>query len=261
LTFLDKFLDWAYQCLLDNESAQEYLRGRGSSAEQWARHRIGFIGGAYEVDPIRDPAHSDVCREAKHLRCDTCRYKAWSSAWEGEEDSFKEQRVGQRIQNSIVLPLTTYAGTCIGFQVRSLVEKSYDTFTLTRRPEGYFFGTAAAMESIWATREVTLVEGPFDHLITERLITPNVLALTTSAIGASQIKFLRRFVRKVNLCQDLDKAGREGVKSFIDQYGTEFEIVRNIKYKHSTLVAKDANDLWKLLGDVSFSRHFRAALA
>lgn len=258
---IDKFLDWSHQCLLDNDEAQSYLLGRGISKEQWIRHRIGFTGGDYDADPQQDPNHSDIClnKDTRHLRCDACHYRSWSSTWEGEEGKFKEQHVGKRISNGIVFPLTTYSGIYVGFQVRSIVEKSYDTFVVGRRPEVYFFGTAAAMESIWATREVTLVEGPPDHLIFERLVAPNVLALTTNAVSSMHFGFLHRFVNKVNLCMDLDSAGRDGVKRFVDQYGSEFD-TRIIKYPKLTDKMKDIGDLWKQVGDVTFSRHFKNIL-
>jgi DNA primase len=261
LGLIDKFLDWSHQCLLDSEEAQAYLRGRGVSDEQWARHRIGFTGGDYDIDFQQDPNHSDVClnKDTKHLRCDSCHYRSWSSTWEGDEGQFKEQHVGKRIRNSVVFPLTTYAGTYVGFQVRSIVEKSYDTFALGRRPEVYFFGTAAAMNSIWATREVTLVEGPPDHLVFERLVAPNVLALTTNAVSPMHLLFLRRFVKRVNLCTDLDAAGRDGVKRFLEQAGNEFD-TRVIKYPKLTEKSKDVGDLWKQVGDVTFSRHFKHIL-
>jgi DNA primase len=115
------------------------------------------------------------------------------------------------------------------------------------------------MESIWATREVTLVEGPPDHLIFERLVAPNVLALTTNAVSSMHFGFLHRFVNKVNLCMDLDSAGRDGVKRFVDQYGSEFD-TRIIKYPKLTDKMKDIGDLWKQVGDVTFSRHFKNIL-
>lgn len=257
MSFVDRFLDWAYNGLLENEPAQQYLLGRGISPEQWEKHKLGFVHGEFDVDPNSDPGHSSICSDwdKKHIWCDSCHYRSWSATWERTDESeHKEKNVGRRIVGSIVFPLTSYAGTSVGFQVRSIIEKSYDTFAIRRRPEGYFFGASAAMESIWSTKEVFLVEGPPDQLIFERLVAPNVLALTTSSVSKLQLKFLRRFVDVVNVCLDLDVAGRNGVSSFIARYGKEFH-VRNVKYEHFGIQAKDVGDLWKKLGDERFKRH------
>lgn len=258
MPFLDLFLDWANQCLNDDEKAQEYLLGRGISEEQWARHRIGFTGGCYEVNPASDPAHNDNCgqKEKRYLWCDSCRYRLWSSVWESEDENLpKQQIVGKRIIRSIVFPLTSYSGLTIGFQVRSIEDKSYDTFALKYRPEGYFFGIQAAIDSIWSSREVTLVEGGPDQLVWERLVSPNVLAITTSAVNKAQGKFLRRFVKIVNLCFDLDSAGRHGVQSFI-KFNADYFEVRNVKYPSLILGDKDLGDLWKRWGDEKFKKYF-----
>lgn len=259
MRFVDRFIDWAHQCLLESDQAKEYLLGRGVSENQWTKHRLGYTGGEFDVDPSEDPSHSPVCldKETRHLQCDVCHYRIWSSTWEGEEGTYKTQMVGRRIADSIVLPLTSYANQTVGFQVRSLAKKDYDTFVLRRRPEGYFFGMSGALEAIWSTREAWMVEGPFDQLVMERLVSPNVLSITTNQLGLSHIRFLRRFVDTVNLCFDLDKAGRDGVRSFLDKYSSEFKIVRNVKYPKLQEGDKDTGDFWKRSGDTAFSRYFR----
>ena len=263
LMFVDQFLDWAHDQLLASDEAQAYFRGRGVSEDQWAKHRLGFIGGDFDVDPRTDPGHDEnVCHDydKKHIWCDSCRYRGWSSAWEEQEDGGRKiQRVGRRIAGSIVFPLTSYSGQAVGFQIRSLVRKEYDTFAIRRRPEGYFFGIGPNMSQIWASREVCLVEGPADQLIVERLVRSDVLALTTAGAGAAQLRFLRRFVKRIYLCLDLDKAGRNGTRTFIEQNGDHFDIV-SVKYNLSGRTFKDTNDLWRLVGDTAFSRHMKSRL-
>ncbi len=124
--FLDRFLDWAHAGLQDDDDAQAYLHGRGISSEQWARHKLGFTHGDFDVDPSEDLMHCSDCsdREKKHLWCDVCRFRNWSSVWESEEEgSPKIRRAGRRILGSVVFPLTSYSGVIIGFQIRSIREK------------------------------------------------------------------------------------------------------------------------------------------
>jgi DNA primase len=258
--FPDTFIEWAHSSLGDSEEAQEYLRSRGVSSEQCIKHRLGYVGGDFEVDPTGCPGHSSDCfdREKRSKWCDVCRYRRWSSTWEGEEGAHKDQHIGRRITGCIVLPLTSYSGTTVGFQVRSIRDKSYDTFVVNRRPEGYFFGTAANIDEIWRRREVALVEGPFDHLIFERLVMPTVLALTTNTVNPLQMRFLRRFVRRVYMCFDRDKAGREGRESLAERASSEFDLVSVGFPKIGG--SKDLNDLWKKIGDERFIEHFKKEL-
>lgn len=259
--FLDRFIDWAHESLMENDDAQSFLRSRGSSLDQWKRHKIGYVGGDFDVDYAIYPGHSEICkdRDKKYLWCDACRYRRWSSVWEGEEGAPKEQIVGRRIAEHVVLPLTTYSGIFVGFQVRSLKEKTYDTFLLVRRPEAFFFGTKTSMSELWHRKEVNLVEGPFDQMLFERLVDPSVLALATSAVSPPQMIFLRRFVNRINLCLDYDKAGRDGIKSFMDQCSSDFDITI-IKYPRLMDKEKDIGDAWKRLGDIKIKNHFRSEI-
>ena len=110
------------------------------------------------------------------------------------------------------------------------------------------------MQSIWSSREVWLVEGPFDQQLIERLVSPNVIALTTSSTSTLQMKFLKRFVKKIYLCLDLDKAGRDGVRHMIERNSDHFEFV-NVKYRIPEINAKDPGDIWSKIGDAKFRRH------
>lgn len=250
MSIVDEFIDWAHVSLLECDHVQEYLAGRGVSESQWKRHRIGYVVGEYCPDAARDHNHDlRTCSERERM-CDGCRFVRWSSSY-----ADGQQTVGARIVGSIVLPLTSYSGTSVGFQIRFLKERSFDSFTVKRRPEGYFFGIAPNMEAIWATREVTLVEGPFDQLVFERLVGRNVIALTTSAIGTSQIRFLRRFVRTVNVCLDADVPGRDGTRKAMKRLRDLN--VRDLRCPSIRKGDKDPSDFWKAGGDERFASFFR----
>lgn len=260
--FVDEFVDWAHQGLLQSDEAQSYLTGRGASSDQWARHRLGFTIGDFEPEVGKDPFHRrDVCsdKELRHSWCDSCRFVRWSSSWESDEEGTPRgsRLVGRRIAGCIVFPLTSYSGSTVGFQVRSIAEKSYDSFLVSRRPEGYFFGASSSISSIWSSREVWLVEGPGDHLILERLVVPNVLAITTSSPSTAQVRFLKRFVRKVVLCLDMDSAGRSGVRDFHNRYADLFDSILDVRYPCLSSKDKDPGDYWRRVGDEAFIKQFR----
>src|SRR5271163_4920042 len=138
---VDDFLGWANRNLKSSEKARDYLQGRGISEAQMEAHNLGYVAGDYDVDSSRDLGHGEQCldKERKHLWCDSCHFRSWSSTWEGEEGAPKERCPGRRIHDSVVFPLTSYSGTHVGFQIRHLDRKEYDTFVLRRRPEGFFF--------------------------------------------------------------------------------------------------------------------------
>ncbi len=257
--FVDRFIEWAHSGFRDSPEAVSYVRGRGTSDEQCVRHRVGYVGGSFEVDPTEDPGHSQACadREKKGQWCDSCRFSWWSSTWESEAEGEgpKVRKAGKRILDSVVFPLTNYAGGTVGFQTRSLKEKSYDTFLLSRRPEGFFLGIAPNINQIWASREIWVTEGPFDFFLLERLVARNSVALTTNAVGPMHMRFLKRFVDTVNYCGDSDKAGREGFLSLYRAESSSF-LIRDVKYPRLKEKDKDLGNFWESVGDAAFKRHF-----
>jgi DNA primase len=260
---VDAFLDWAYHGLTQSDKARDYLQGRGISESQMAVHRLGYIGDDYDVDPSQDANHGEDCldREKKHLWCDSCHFRSWSSTWEADaENGPKSRRPARRIHDCVVFPLTSYSGTHVGFQVRHLDKKEYDTFALHRRPEGFFFCSPANISAVWSTQTAYLVEGPGDHMIYERLVAPNVLGLTTSGVSKLQLRFLHRFAKKIVLVLDRDEAGIKGARSFIQQHQSDFEI-SVLQYPCLQPKDKDPGDYWKRVGDDKFRSFFKRALA
>lgn len=259
MSFVDEFVDWAHFNLFDSEEAIDFLRGRGVSIDQCIKHKIGYIISDFAVNPELDSNHSELCqfKEHKGSWCDSCRFARWSAAWiEVEGEPLRVPVMGRRIVGYIVLPLTSYAGTILGFQIRSITEKSYDTFMLKERPEGYFFGIGQSIDSIWSTKTVWIVEGPFDHLILERLVVPNVIALTTSSPGKTQINFFRRFCKTLNSCLDKDKAGTEGFEKIL-KFNSDLLTINKIDFPLIKPGNKDLNDFWKVVGDDEFRSYFQ----
>lgn len=156
-----------------------------------------------------------------------------------------------------MMPLTSYSGVCVGFQVRSIEGKQFDSFSLLRRPEGHFFGVAQCMDYIWSSKRVFVVEGPFDHLVFERLVSHNVVSITTNTPNSAQTRFFRRFVDWVGMFMDIDKAGRDGVKTFSKRMSDGGPFVQDfrIDIKGPNGKCKDLNDAWKAVGDNKFKDH------
>ncbi len=260
MTIIDSFIEWAHCGLEQSDEAKAYLLGRGVSPAQWEKHRLGYVIGGFHPDSSTDPGHSDVCRDKSSVQkwCDSCRFIRWSSLWEDQEEGPKVQRVGKRILGCVVFPLTSYSGAAVGFQVRSIVGKQFDSFSLSRRPEGYFFGVGPNMDTIWSRKKVFVVEGPFDQLVFERLVSPNVVGLTTNTSNTHQTRFFRRFVDEVVTLLDMDEAGRDGVKSMRLKL-SDGPVLTETKYavrSDNGGKCKDTNEAWKALGDKRFAKYF-----
>ena len=256
--FINQFISWSHGQLFDSDQAQEFLLRRGSSENQWRHHSIGYIGEIFHPLPESDSGHTELCEdEEKKLNwCETCRFNHWSSGW---DDKTGARLIGSRILNSVVYPLTSYSGSCIGFQIRSLGEKKYDTFVQKKRPEASFFGTAFHISKIWSRNVVFLVEGPSDLLTLERFTDYPVLALTTNSTNENQTRFLSRFVDRVVLFLDLDKAGREGCENIKNKLPDK--IINVVDYKYPNIALKDVNDLWCHLKDEKFSKHVQGLVS
>lgn len=251
--FLNDFVSWASSSIFKSEKAVSYIQGRGCNLDQVEKFSIGFVSSKYEVYPELDENHGDNCldKTKKHLRCNTCRFKAWSSSY---EDGLYIP--GGRIKNCLVLPLTSYTGSIVGIQLRAMDEKRHDEFVITKRPEAFAFGLGPNINSIWSSRSVLILEGSFDLFPIDRLVTSSCISICTNTINQKIGKFLLRYVDEVNLCLDLDLAGRQGVKSFVQNYGHDL-IVKNIKCPKIKEKDKDPGDFWSSVGDQKFSEFFK----
>jgi 5S rRNA maturation endonuclease (ribonuclease M5) len=249
---IHNFIDWAHHQLLEHDEPQEYLLRRGSSFDQWKNHSLGYVNSIFDPSPDTDPRHNSECGsiDNKNLWCETCKFNYWSTGW---DESSGKNVAGLRLLNSIVYPLTTYSGSFIGFQTRSLAEKRYDTFVRTRRPEAFFFGTAFHINKIWTRRTVFLVEGPSDLLTLERFTDFPVLSLITNSTNENQTRFMSRFCDRIVLFLDLDKAGRDGSLHIKNKLSSKDVIL--IDYKYPNISAKDVNDMWMNLKDERFAKH------
>lgn len=264
MTVIDSFIEWAHSGLLNSETAMSYMRGRGVSIDQCMRHKLGYVENDYCPDPTLDPGHSSICgdRSALNKWCDSCRLIGWSSSWENV-DGLWTQCTGRRMHGCVVMPLTSYSRSIVGFQLRSIIEKKFDSFHLLRKPEGHFFGIASNIDFIWAKKEVFVVEGPFDQLVFERLVSRNVIGLTTNVPNSIQVRFFRRFVDWVGIFSDEDKAGRDGAITFemrMVDGGPAVQRFRVDVKRRDGRKCKDLNEAWSVLGDKRFSDRFTGVI-
>lgn len=119
---------------------------------------------------------------------------------------------GKKIQESIVFPITNILGQVEGIIARKPKDKIFKTF-ITNHIKfcGFFFGLYQALESIYATKRVFVVEGPFDCIAFSK-VYPNTVSSLTSGLYKNQYEFLSFICDDIITVFDSDEAGREGVK-------------------------------------------------
>jgi len=234
MSFISDFVLWSKSQLSESIEGREYLQGRGASLEQINRHDLGFVDAEWSPEISSDPAHSDGCEETPV--CDSCKFIAWSTG-----------KSGFKLIDRVVYPITTYSGRIIGVQTRSVKEKLYDTFVVSRRSEGYFFMASSAFPTMYHSRVVALAEGPSDALIVERMLGIPTLSVLTNSLNANQAKSIIRFADCIVCVLDEDQAGRDGVRRILRDFGREKQVI-DVRYRDRG--AKDPADLWLKQGDL-----------
>jgi DNA primase len=118
----------------------------------------------------------------------------------------------------LVFPITSVLGHVVGVQTRPVTRKNYQVFAAI--PKDLYplaFGLAQAMETIWQTRRVVIVEGVFDLLAVADL-APEVIAILTARVPQVTQRFLARWATQVVALLDMDRAGRAGVARLAGPY-------------------------------------------
>lgn len=219
MTWLDTLTTFA-QGQLDDRVRDE-LYGRGVSDDQIAQYRIGYLNSAYP-DGVSDD------------------FNRWAKG-------------GERLDDVLVLPLTTATGTIQGFQFRHVDRdrKGYMSF-MPYKEEALLFGLAEAMPHVWATGSIWLVEGAFDLFPIQRHF-PGVVATLTAKVPESLVQVMRRLVGTVWVGYDADAAGKSATKQFARDFRDEFRVCPvyypPVRAYGSDRPVKDPGELWEAWGD------------
>src|SRR5271166_3817477 len=172
----------------------------------------------------------------------------------------KNLKLPKIFDKSILIPSYDDLAIPVGFELRSTGGKNhFKQYDETARY--HFFGmTPRALDAIYSTESVFLTEGTFDAM-SLALWKPNILSLMSNKISDGHLLFLRRYVKNVYLCFDLDKGGgfgnRMAGKELSGLNVSKFAYIKTtdmLKTESGAKRVKDANDLLKALGKDSFVR-------
>ncbi len=229
MRWLDELVTFANENLGEREL--EALWTRGVTDEQIQSFQIGYLRSL----PVAQELPKD-----------------FSSWWSGK-----------KLEDVFVFPLTNALGQVKGLQFRHVRRevKGYQDYFLVK-DEPIYFGLAQAMPHVWATRTVCLVEGVFDFFPVQRVL-PNTVPTMTASVTSSFLRFLKRNVREIWFCYDMDAAGRDGTHTFIKEHGSKFDRIKapqlpRLKFADGKLT-KDPSDVWELLGDERLGVYLKSA--
>lgn len=121
-------------------------------------------------------------------------------------------------QNRLMFALFDHRENIIGFSGRVMddtakTSKYINTKeTLLYHKGNTFFGLPTAKDAMKKEGKVFLMEGEFDVISSFQEGISNALAVKGTAVTADQVSLLSRFVQKVVLCFDMDRAGQEALR-------------------------------------------------
>lgn len=148
--------------------------------------------------------------------------------------SFRNGREFDFFFNRIMFPLFDYRDNIIGFSGR-IIDPSINAgkYVNTRETLVYhkgdgFFGFNVTKEAIKQEQRVIVMEGEFDVMSSFQSGVSNVVAVKGTALTENQVRLLSRFVQKISLCFDQDKAGIEAMKrsvSVLEKQGLSATVI------------------------------------
>lgn len=148
-------------------------------------------------------------------------------------------------RNRIILPIFDTRGNVIAFSGRALSDqppKYINTKeTLVYKKGDTLFGLNQAKDEIKKENVAILVEGEFDVLSSFKEGVKNVVAVKGTALTENQLRTLKRFAQKINLCFDTDQAGVEAQRRSIELIEKEGILANVIIPPHG----KDVDELIK----------------
>jgi len=212
-------------------SGYAYLRGRGVTEEQMKLFQIG-VGPSEAWAP--------------HKLRKTPDGKMFNRQFRGT------------MEGQITFPVWNSSGVLRGVETRLWEETQFRKYTQywleSWQEDSTFLGCPAALESIWETGVVYLVEGMFDFFPVQRVF-PNTLCTLTAKVTEAQQRFLKRYCKHVVFMFDMDQKGKEISGKSLDKYN----VSNNRGFSAHQLIypAKDPGELYEKWGIVRFDKYLK----
>lgn len=192
-----------------NSEAKVYLSERGLTKESIANFEIGYSVGGNEG--FRD-LFINLSKAGYSI--ESMLKSGMIIKKEGEEKYF------DRFRGRIMFPIKNNFGNIVGYSARILPkydDKKVGKYINSPETEIYhkskiLFGYDQAKRSIAKSKEVILVEGQMDMIMSHQVGISNVVATSGTAVTDEQIQIISRFADKLLLAFDQDSAGETAMK-------------------------------------------------
>ncbi len=175
----------------------------------------------------------------------------------------KSGRLFDRFRSRLMFPLKNHRGKIVGFSGRMIAgdEKKEAKYmntpeTLIYHKGKMLYGLHELGQEIKKQKEMLIVEGEFDMLSSYQAGVDYVCAIKGSALTDDHAKLISRYVKKVILSLDADKAGVEATKKAIAHLrpeGVELRVVMIDQGKDPDEFAKADPAGWRAKVDAAVS--------
>jgi len=195
--------------LQNSPAAKKYLSDRGLNEESIQKHEIGFATGGEEGwRSLFNFLSKENFTPTEMVQAGLMIKKDF------------QEKYFDRFRGRIMFPIKNLSGVTLGFSARILPELDdgkAGKYINSPETEIYhkskiLFGYDLAKKSIAEKKEVILVEGQMDLILSQQVGVENIVATSGTAFSDAQIKILKRFADKVLLSFDADSAGEMAMK-------------------------------------------------
>jgi DNA primase len=185
--------------LRNSEKIQQYLAGRGVTAQEIEMFTLGFAAdsftGTYEALLKAGFSKKEITATGLAI-----------------QRELADERIFDRFRNRLMFPIHDLQGRIVGFGGRTLGDDEAKYMnspesTLYRK-SSVLFGLHLAKEAMREAKQAIIVEGYFDVLACHRAGFAQTVAACGTALTEEHAKILKRYVETVVLCLDQDTAGR-----------------------------------------------------
>lgn len=215
-------MKWAdrqfHECLLNSSEAapaRQYLKQRGISEYSIQRYHLGYSPKQWQwlVDRSASTPFSQKILQAIGLM--------GISSTSGRSYDFFRGR--------IMFPIRDPQRRTIAFGGRVIPETADDrsgkyvntSETRLFSKSDQLYGLDIAKEDIARKREVLVVEGYTDVIMSDQYGIENIVAVLGTAIGVRHIRLLRRYADRITLVLDGDEAGQKRMNEILELFVAE----------------------------------------
>lgn len=194
--------DYFHQLLMEDragEEARHYMKTRGYGRKAAGEYQIGFAADLWDGLEKHLQQQGQASADAEALGLIRPRKQG-----DGYYDMFRRR---------LMFPIYDLSGRVVAFGGRVLDDSKPKYINSPESPIYHkgrvLFGLYQARQAMRQSGEVLVVEGYFDQLALYRAGFPQVVATCGTALTAEHARLLKRYVQRVILLFDQDKAGKQ----------------------------------------------------